>query len=187
MIKRLLDIILSLFLAIFAAIPILVIYILVKFTSPGHAIYWSRRIGLDNREFLMPKFRTMHMHTPQLATHLLETPEKHLTPTGRYLRKTSLDELPQIYSILKGDMSMVGPRPALFNQQDLIELRTKAGVHHLKPGLTGWAQINGRDDLSIPEKVNYDIEYLTRKSVIFDLRIILLTILRAVSNAGVHH
>lgn len=187
MINRLLDIVLSLFLVIFAAIPLVVIFLMVKLTSPGNAIYWSRRVGLDNREFLMPKFRTMHMNTPQLATHLLQTPEKHLTPIGRFLRKSSLDELPQIYSIIKGDMSIVGPRPALFNQYDLIELRTKSGVHHLKPGLTGWAQINGRDDLSIPEKVDYDIEYLTRKSVIFDLRIILLTIRKAFSNAGVHH
>jgi len=142
---------------------------------------------MNNREFLMPKFRTMHTNTPQLATHLLQAPEKHLTSAGSFLRKSSLDELPQIYSIIKGDMSIVGPRPALYNQHDLIDLRTRAGVHHLKPGLTGWAQINGRDALSIPEKVDYDIEYLRRKSVIFDLRIILLTIFRALRFDRVHH
>lgn len=187
MVKRLLDIVFSVLVAIVAAIPLVAIFIMVRATSQGNALYWSRRIGLDNREFLMPKFRTMHTNTPQLATHLLQTPEKHLTPIGHFLRKSSLDELPQIYSIIKGDMSFVGPRPALFNQHDLIELRTKSGVHLLKPGLTGWAQINGRDDLSIPEKVNYDIEYLTRKSVLFDLKIILQTILKAFGHEGVHH
>jgi len=187
MTKRIFDVVFSLLLAIIAAIPLLVISIMVKATSPGHAIYWSRRIGVNNREFLMPKFRTMHINTPQLATHLLQAPEKHLTSIGSFLRKSSLDELPQIYSIIKGDMSIVGPRPALYNQYDLIELRTKAGVHHLKPGLTGWAQINGRDDLSIPEKVDYDIEYMHRKSVIFDLGIILLTIFKAFRFDRVHH
>jgi O-antigen biosynthesis protein WbqP len=187
MIKRIIDIVFSLFLAMIAAIPALVIAVAVKSTSPGHAIYWSRRIGLNNSEFLMPKFRTMHMNTPQLATHLLRAPEKHLTSIGSFLRKSSLDELPQIYSIIKGDMSIVGPRPALYNQHDLIDLRTRSGVHHLKPGLTGWAQINGRDDLSIPEKVDYDIEYLERKSVIFDLKIILLTIVKAFRIGRVHH
>jgi O-antigen biosynthesis protein WbqP len=187
MTKRLFDIVLSLLLILAASPFLLTIAILVRATNPGPALYWSRRIGMDNREFLMPKYRTMKTGTPQLATHLLPDPDKYLTTAGGFLRKTSLDELPQLYSILKGDMSFVGPRPALFNQHDLVELRTKAGVHKLKPGLTGWAQVSGRDDLSIEDKVRYDREYLENRSFLFDSRILLLTFRKVFQKEGVHH
>ena len=159
----------------------------VKFSSPGPVLYWSKRVGRNNQLFEMPKFRSMQTDTPAVATHLLGNPDSYLTPIGSFLRKSSLDELPQLWSILAGDMSLVGPRPALFNQEDLIELRTKAGVAHLRPGLTGWAQVNGRDELPIPQKVAYDQEYLERQSMAFDIKILWLTVLRVVQRDGVKH
>ncbi len=169
-------------------LPIAVLVgIAVRLTSPGPAMYWSDRVGLDNRVFSMPKFRTMRVGTPAVATHLLANPEAHLTPIGSFLRRSSLDELPQLWSILRGHMSLVGPRPALFNQKDLILLRTECGVHQLVPGLTGWAQINGRDELPIPEKVRFDAEYLVQKSFWFDVQILWLTVVRVVRREGVRH
>lgn len=169
-------------------LPLIVfVAVLVRLTSPGPALYWSNRVGRHNRIFRMPKFRTMRMDTPAVATHLLENPDQYLTPIGSFLRKTSLDELPQLWSILKGDMSFVGPRPALFNQDDLIALRTEAGVHVLLPGLTGWAQVNGRDELPIPEKVKLDAEYLQKRSFGFDLWILWLTLLKVLRRDGVSH
>ncbi len=159
----------------------------VGLTSTGPVLYWSDRIGRNNRMFKMPKFRTMRIDTPAVATHLLKDPQRYLTPIGGFLRRTSLDELPQLWSILKGDMSFVGPRPALYNQADLIALRTQHGVHALTPGLTGWAQVNGRDELSIPDKVRLDVEYLHRKSLIFDLKILWITFLRVIRRQGVSH
>jgi len=168
-------------------IPLLFIVLLILVTSPGPVLFWSDRVGRDNRIFAMPKFRTMKIDAPNVATHLLGDPASYLTPTGRFLRKTSLDELPQLWSILKGDMSIVGPRPALYNQGDLVALRTEAGVDKLLPGLTGWAQINGRDELPIPEKVKLDEEYLRHQSFWFDLKIISLTFIRVLSRHGVSH
>jgi len=169
-------------------LPILiVIAILIKITSSGPMIHWSRRIGQKNREFLMPKFRTMKVETPQLATHLFSDSKSYITPVGAILRKTSLDELPQLWSVLTGEMSLVGPRPALYNQHDLIEERTKCGVECLKPGITGWAQINGRDELPIATKVEYDLEYLNNCSLKFDLIILLKTFTKVVFREGVHH
>jgi len=185
--KRLFDFILALVFVNISAIPMLVIAILVKLTSHGPVLYWSDRVGKNNSIFRMPKFRTMRTDTPALATHLLSDPGQHLTPIGKSLRKSSLDELPQLLSIIKGDMSFVGPRPALFNQDDLINLRTQRGIHKLVPGLTGWAQINGRDDLPIPVKVNFDEYYLKRRTFFFDLKIILLTFLKVVRREGVTH
>ena len=156
-------------------------------TSPGPALYWSIRIGRHNSRFRMPKFRTMRTDTPAVATHLLNNPDQWLTPIGSFLRRSSLDELPQLWSILKGDMSFVGPRPALFNQDDLIELRTQVGVHQLQPGLTGWAQINGRDELPIPDKVKLDVEYMQRQSFRFDLYILWMTFLKVLKRDGVSH
>ena len=164
-----------------------VIAVAVKLTSIGSILYWSDRVGRDNRIFRMPKFRTMNLGTPEVATHLLSDPKAHLTIIGSFLRKTSLDELPQIYSVLKGDLSFVGPRPALHNQNDLVALRTKRGVHELTPGLTGWAQVNGRDDLPIPQKVEYDFEYLRKKAFLFDLKILCLTFLKVIRGDGVAH
>jgi O-antigen biosynthesis protein WbqP len=161
--------------------------LLVKLTSPGPILYWSDRVGRNNAIFKMPKFRTMRVDTPALATHLLTDPDHWLTPVGKFLRKSSLDELPQLWSILVGHMSIVGPRPALFNQQDLIALRTAKGVHQLRPGLTGWAQINGRDELPIPQKVEFDAYYLAHRSFLLDLRIILLTIVKVLRADGVKH
>lgn len=187
MLKRIFDIsICLLFVALFLALFLLV-WLAVKLTSKGPAIYWSSRIGKDNRTFIMPKFRTMRIGTPAVATHLLDNPDQYLTPIGSFLRKTSLDELPQVWSILKGDMSLVGPRPALFNQDDLVELRTLKGVHCLTPGLTGWAQVNGRDELPIPVKVEFDQEYLKRQSFLFDLKILWLTVLKVIRREGVTH
>jgi len=168
-------------------LPILVIAILVRLTSKGPALYWSDRVGRYNRIFRMPKFRTMRIDTPAVATHLLTDPDAYLTPIGSFMRKSSLDELPQLWSVLKGDMSFVGPRPALFNQDDLVELRTKKGIHVLTPGLTGWAQINGRDDIPIPVKVDFDEYYLNHRSFAFDLHIILLTVLKVIKREGVQH
>ena len=177
----------SLFLLFVFGIPMLVIALLVKLTSRGPVLYWSDRVGKKNTIFKMPKFRTMKIDTPAVATHLLSNPDHYLTPIGNFLRKSSLDELPQLISILNGDMSFVGPRPALFNQNDLIGLRTKKGVQVLTPGLTGWAQINGRDELPIPVKVEFDEYYLTHRSFLFDLKIILLTALKVVRREGVTH
>lgn len=185
--KRLFDILLAGGIALVFAIPILFIALLVVLTSPGPAIYWSDRVGRGNRIFKMPKFRTMRVDTPAVATHLLSDPANYLTPIGSFLRKSSLDELPQLWSILKGDMSFVGPRPALFNQDDLIALRTGQGVHELVPGLTGWAQVNGRDELPIPEKVGLDVEYLQRRSFWFDIWILWLTFVKVFRRDGVSH
>ncbi|MDR1936620.1 MAG: sugar transferase [Candidatus Accumulibacter sp.] len=185
--KRLFDLTLGLCAGILLALPILFIALLVRLTSRGPALYWSDRVGRNNVLFKMPKFRSMRVGAPTVATHLLKDPAAHLTPIGSFLRRTSLDELPQLWSIVKGEMSFVGPRPALFNQDDLIALRTAAGVHTLAPGLTGWAQVNGRDELPIPEKVRLDAEYLRRRSFGFDLRILWLTALRVIRRDGVAH
>jgi O-antigen biosynthesis protein WbqP len=187
MAKRLFDLILALSALAILAVPILIVAILVRLTSAGPALYWSDRVGKDNKIFRMPKFRSMKTGTPAVATHLLKEPDAYLTPIGSFLRKSSLDELPQLWSILVGDMSFVGPRPALFNQHDLIALRTKAGVHELIPGLTGWAQINGRDELPIPDKVNLDIEYLQRRSLWFDIQILWFTFVKVARREGVSH
>ena len=185
--KRLFDLLLVLFVAIVLALPILVAAIFVRLTSSGPALYWSNRVGRYNVIFQMPKFRTMQVGTPAVATHLLSDSGQYLTPMGSFLRKSSLDELPQLWSILVGNMSFVGPRPALFNQDDLIALRTQYGVDKLVPGLTGWAQVNGRDELSIPIKVQYEVEYLQKQSFWFDLKILGLTFLKVVRRAGVSH
>ena len=186
-IKRVFDLLLATC-AMLALGPLLfLIAVTVRLTSPGPALYWSDRVGRNNELFQMPKFRSMRMGTPTLDTHLLGNPGNYLTPIGSFLRKSSLDELPQIWSILKGDMSFVGPRPALFNQIDLIKSRSIEGVHVLTPGLTGWAQVNGRDELSIPDKVALDVEYLRRRSVLFDFKIIFLTVLKVFRQDGVSH
>jgi O-antigen biosynthesis protein WbqP len=185
--KRFFDLIVGACAGLILLLPLVMVAVAVRLTSKGPALYWSDRVGRDNQIFKMPKFRSMQVGTPAVATHLLGNPDAHLTPIGSFIRKSSLDELPQLWSILKGDMSFVGPRPALFNQQDLIELRTKAGVHQLVPGLTGWAQINGRDELPIPEKVALDVEYLHRKSLVFDIKIILLTAWKVLKRDNVTH
>lgn len=185
--KRWVDCLIALVGICAAFLPTLLIGLVVKFTSTGPILYWSERVGQNNRIFKMPKFRTMRIDTPAVATHLLANPEQWLTPIGGLLRRTSLDEIPQLWSILKGDMSFVGPRPALFNQEDLIALRTQHGVDVLTPGLTGWAQVNGRDELSIPDKVKLDVEYLQRRSFCFDIYILWLTFLRVVRSDGVAH
>jgi O-antigen biosynthesis protein WbqP len=184
---RLVEVVLALAVALLLALPMVVIALVVKMSSRGPALYWSRRVGRDNRAFLMPKFRSMRVDTPPIATHLLEDGRSWLTPFGGFLRRSSLDELPQLWSILIGQMSIVGPRPALFNQDDLVEARTREGVDRLRPGLTGWAQVNGRDRLSIEEKVALDAEYLQRRSAAFDLRIIWLTLAGVVAGKGVSH
>lgn len=185
--KRTFDLLLC-FIAGLLLFPIFILITLtVRLTSRGPALYWSDRVGLNNSIFRMPKFRTMQINTPAVATHLLADPDQYLTSIGSFLRKTSLDELPQLWSIMKGDMSFVGPRPALFNQDDLISLRTQCGVHELVPGLTGWAQINGRDELPIPDKVKLDVEYLQRQSFWFDIKIIWLTFIKVVRRDGVSH
>lgn len=168
-------------------IPILIIAVFVKLTSPGPVIHWSKRVGRNNNMFLMPKFRTMRIDTPQVSTDLLENIENYLTPIGSFLRKTSLDEIPQIIAVLQGTMMFVGPRPALFNQHDLIKLRTEEGVHNLFPGITGWAQINGRDELSVKEKVIFDKDYLEKRSILFDIKIILLTVYKVLKRADISH
>ena len=185
--KRLFDLVLGLMAAAVLLAPLVVVAVLVRLTSPGPALYWSDRVGRHNKIFKMPKFRSMRVGTPAVATHLLANPKAHLTPIGSFLRKSSLDELPQLWSILVGDMSFVGPRPALFNQQDLIELRTQKNVHTLVPGLTGWAQVNGRDELPIPQKVALDAEYLQRQGFWFDIKILWLTFLKVVQRDGVSH
>ncbi|QDC97803.1 sugar transferase [Candidatus Methylopumilus universalis] len=176
------------FFLIFVLLPIITLIALsIKLTSKGPVVYWSKRVGTSNAIFKMPKFRTMYLATPAVASHLLKNPSQYLTPIGSFLRRTSLDEIPQLWSILLGDMSFVGPRPALFNQYNLIKLRTSKGIHHLVPGLTGWAQVNGRDDLSIAEKVNFDIEYLKKKSFYFDLKILCLTFIKIFRREGIQH
>ena len=185
--KRTVDLLLVPVAATLLAIPILLTMLLVKLTSRGPVLYWSDRVGRNNTVFRMPKFRSMKTGAPALATNLLSDASTYLTPIGPFLRKSSLDELPQLWSILVGDMSFVGPRPALFNQNDLIEMRTQAGVHRLAPGLTGWAQVNGRDELSIPDKVKLDAEYLRRQSIGFDLHILWLTLVRVLRRDGVSH
>ena len=185
--KRCFDIFLASFLLLVLAGVLALVAMAVKITSQGKVLYWSKRIGKDNTVFLMPKFRTMRTDTPVVATHLLANPDAYLTPVGKFLRTTSLDELPQLYSILLGHMSFVGPRPALFNQDDLIDLRTRAGVHVLTPGLTGWAQVNGRDELPIPDKVELDKVYLQKQSWLFDMQILLRTFVKVVRRDGVVH
>ncbi|MBN8461910.1 MAG: sugar transferase [Dechloromonas sp.] len=185
--KRLFDLFLVLTAGVVLILPIMIVAAAVRLTSPGPALYWSDRVGRHNRIFRMPKFRSMRIGTPAVATHLLQDPDAWLTPIGAFLRKTSLDELPQLWSILAGDMSFVGPRPALFNQDDLVALRTERGVHELVPGLTGWAQVNGRDELPIPDKVALDVEYLRRHSFLFDLRILWLTVVKVIRRDGVSH
>jgi O-antigen biosynthesis protein WbqP len=185
--KRLFDLALALVAAVSLVLPIAAVVLAVRLTSPGPVLYWSDRVGRHNRIFKMPKFRSMRIDTPAVATHLLQNPDQWLTPIGSFLRKSSLDELPQLWSILKGDMSFVGPRPALFNQDDLIALRTENGVHELVPGLTGWAQINGRDELPIPQKVALDAEYLKYRSFIFDIKIMALTVQKVIMKDGVSH
>ncbi len=185
--KRACDLVLALLALVVLILPMAAIALAVRATSRGPALYWSERVGRGNRLFRMPKFRTMRIDTPVVATHLLGDPARHLTPIGSFLRKTSLDELPQLWCILKGEMSIVGPRPALFNQDDLIAARTARNVHLLTPGLTGWAQVNGRDELAIPDKVALDAEYLRRQSFLFDLRILAMTAIKVVGAAGIQH
>lgn len=185
--KRLTDIAAALALLLALACPMIILALMVRLTSKGPALYWSDRIGRDNVIFKMPKFRTMRTDTPAVATHLLTNPEQFLTPIGKFLRKSSLDELPQLLSILKGDMSFVGPRPALYNQHDLMTLRTERGVQTLTPGLTGWAQVNGRDELPIPVKVDFDEYYLKHRCFLLDLRIIFLTFTKVLKSEGVQH
>lgn len=186
-VKRLFDITLLICLLFIFSIPMLLIALAIRLTSQGPALYWSDRVGINNTIFKMPKFRTMKIDTPAVATHLLKSPDQYLTPIGKVLRKYSLDELPQLFSVAIGDMSFVGPRPALFNQYDLIQLRTEKGVHSLLPGITGWAQINGRDELPIPEKVELDNYYLRNKSLAVDLKTLFLTIFSVVKSKGITH
>jgi len=185
--KRVLDLLFAITL-LAPLLPVLIIIsILIKVTSRGPAIYWSKRVGINNNLFMMPKFRSMHVNAPQVATHLLSDSQKHITTIGAFLRKTSLDELPQLYSVIRGDMSFVGPRPALFNQDDLIKLRTSQGIEKLKPGITGWAQINGRDELPIPKKVDLDKYYLEHQSLALDIKILFLTAYKVFKSEGVSH
>jgi len=185
--KKKFDVTLGFLLLLLLAIPMLLIAVVVRFTSRGSSLYWSDRVGKNNKIFKMPKFRSMLIDTPSVATHLLDNPDSYLSPIGGFLRRSSLDELPQLFSVLKGDMSFVGPRPALFNQDDLITLRAEKGVDKLLPGITGWAQVNGRDELSIPDKVALDVEYLNRQSFWFDLKILWMTFLKVVKRDGVSH
>ncbi len=187
MIKRGFDVIIALMLLAILMTPLLLIAILIKLTSEGPVIHWSKRVGRKNKIFLMPKFRSMLTKTPQVATHLMVNTDSYITPVGKILRKTSLDELPQILSVIKGDMSLVGPRPALFNQDDLISLRTAKGIDQLRPGITGWAQVNGRDELPIPVKVDFDFHYLQTHSFIIDLKILFLTFYKVIKSDGVTH
>ena len=185
--KKILDLLLSIAVFLLLVIPMLLISISVRISSKGPVLYWSDRIGKNNKIFKMPKFRSMLIGAPTVATHLLDNPASYLSPVGDFLRRSSLDELPQLFSVLKGDMSFVGPRPALYNQDDLITLRTEKGVDKLLPGITGWAQVNGRDELSIPDKVALDVEYLNRQSFWFDIKILWMTFLRVVKRDGVRH
>jgi O-antigen biosynthesis protein WbqP len=185
--KRLFDLALAIFLAVLFAVPLIMVALAVRLTSSGPALYWSNRVGRDNHIFKMPKFRSMRTDTPAVATHLLDNPQSFLTPIGGFIRRSSLDELPQMWSVLVGDMSFVGPRPALYNQDDLIALRTERQVHTLVPGLTGWAQVNGRDELPIPVKVDLDVEYMQKQSFFFDLYILYLTFIKVLGRDGVTH
>lgn len=185
--KRIFDLLLCLLASIVLIMPVTVTWLVVKLTSQGPVLYWSDRVGIHNKLFSMPKFRTMVVGTPAVATHLLNDPNAYLTPVGGFLRRSSLDELPQLWSIWVGDMSFVGPRPALFNQDDLITLRTAEGIHEIKPGLTGWAQVNGRDELPIPVKVAFDAEYLSKQSLWFDIKILFMTALKVLKSDGVSH
>mgnify|MGYP006272435705 FL=1 len=187
MLKRTIDLILLMIALVFLAIPMLIVAIMVKITSPGPIVFWSDRVGQYNRIFRMPKFRTMQVNTPNVATHLLVGAGSYLTPIGGFLRKSSLDELPQLWSVLLGNMSFVGPRPALYNQDDLIAMRTARGVEVLVPGITGWAQVNGRDELDLEQKVNLDAQYLERRSTGFDFYILYLTVLKVFKREGVSH
>jgi O-antigen biosynthesis protein WbqP len=185
--KRAFDLLCVAIAAPILVIPFVVVAILVKVTSRGPVLFWSDRVGVDNRIFQMPKFRSMRVDTPQLATHVLGDAKRYLTPIGSFIRKSSLDELPQLLSVIKGDLALVGPRPALFNQLDLVELRTALGIQRLVPGITGWAQVNGRDELSIPVKVSYDEAYLQQQSFLFDLKILGLTFFRVLGQSGIKH
>ena len=185
--KRIFDLLLGIAIFVLLVVPMLLIAIAVRLTSKGFALYWSDRVGKNNEIFKMPKFRSMKIDTPAVATHLLDNPDTYLSPIGGFLRLSSLDELPQLFSVLKGDMSFVGPRPALFNQDDLIALRIEKGVDKLLPGITGWAQVNGRDELSIPDKVALDVEYLNRQSFWFDIKILWMTFLKVIKRDGVSH
>ena len=185
--KRIFDLFLGAILIILLALPILITAIAVRLTSTGPSLYWSDRVGRDNVIFRMPKFRSMRVDTPAVATHLMTDPNKFITPIGGFLRRSSLDEIPQLFSVLKGDMSFVGPRPALYNQDDLITLRTQKGVDKLLPGITGWAQVNGRDELSISDKVVLDVEYMSRQSFWFDMKILWMTFLKVIKRDGVSH
>jgi O-antigen biosynthesis protein WbqP len=187
MAKRIFDILISLLLLCILAVPLFIVAAVIKLTSRGPVIHWSKRVGTGNRIFLMPKFRSMYIETPQVATHLLTNSDNFVTPVGKFLRKTSLDEIPQLYSVLIGEMSLVGPRPALFNQDDLVELRTKRELQNLRPGITGWAQINGRDDLPIPVKVEFDAEYKVKSSLVFDCKILFLTVFKVLASKGIKH
>lgn len=186
-VKRAVDLVLAVTAAVFLLIPVIFLAALVKATSRGPVFYWSNRVGRYNRIFSMPKLRTMRIDTPVVATHLLADPNSFLTPVGSFLRKSSLDEIPQLWCILRGEMSVVGPRPALFNQHNLIEMRTEHGIHELRPGLTGWAQVNGRDELPLPEKVRLDLDYARRQSFQFDAKVILLTALKVIRRDGITH
>jgi O-antigen biosynthesis protein WbqP len=186
-IKKFFDLSVTLILLVSLLLPILLVALAIKVTSKGKVLYWSSRIGKNNTTFKMPKFRSMLTNTPVVATHLLDNPDAHLSPIGGFLRRSSLDELPQLFSVLRGDMSFVGPRPALYNQADLITLRVENGVDKLLPGITGWAQVNGRDELSIPDKVALDVEYLNRQSFWFDIKILWLTFLKVIKRDGVSH
>jgi O-antigen biosynthesis protein WbqP len=185
--KRMLDVLVTLVAVVIFAIPMILVGLAVRFTSRGPILYWSDRVGRNNVVFAMPKFRTMRVDTPVLPTHLLADASSYLTPIGSFLRKSSLDELPQLWCILIGDMSLVGPRPALHNQQDLLDARTAAGVHALVPGLTGWAQVNGRDEVPLEVKVAYDVEYLQRRSLLLDVKILLLTFWKVVMVKDIAH
>ena len=187
MTKRIFDLAMAAVVLCFLSVPILAIGLIVKLTSKGPILYWSDRVGINNSIFRMPKFRTMRIDTPAVATHLMKNPDKYLTLIGLFLRKFSLDELPQLYSIVKGDISFVGPRPALYNQDDLIELRTNKGIDKIIPGITGWAQVNGRDELPIPIKVEFDEYYLKNRSLFFDFKILLKTFVKVIRREGVRH
>jgi len=185
--KRIFDIVLGISILVVLALPMLFIALLVRLTSRGKALYWSDRVGKNGVFFKMPKFRSMQTNTPVIATHLMKQPDEFLSPVGGFLRRSSLDELPQIFSILKGDMSFVGPRPALFNQDDLIALRVEKKVDRLMPGITGWAQVNGRDELSILDKVDFEVEYLNNQSLLFDIKILWMTFVKVIKRVGVAH
>jgi len=187
MVKRIFDVVLAVILIVLFSLPLLIIAVLIKLISKGPVIFWTDRVGVNNTIFKMAKFRTMKLNTPQLATHLMENPEIYLIPIGAFLRRYSLDELPQLFNVLKGEMSFVGPRPALFNQDDLVALRTKKNIHTLIPGVTGWAQINGRDDLPIPVKVSFEAHYFNHRSFLFDLYIIFLTCIKVIKKEGIQH